>query len=65
MYENDITARINVYDHVAGCLRWGRWVTGGEGQVAVRSPTSGEQLGTVGVAGAAEVDAAVTAAVGR
>ncbi|BBU21111.1 aldehyde dehydrogenase [Mycobacterium xenopi] len=42
----------------------GRWVTGGEGQVAVRSPTSGEQLGTVGVAGAAEVDAAVTAAVG-
>jgi aldehyde dehydrogenase (NAD+) len=40
----------------------GRWVTGANVPVAVRSPTSGERLGIVGVAGAAEVDAAVTAA---
>jgi betaine-aldehyde dehydrogenase len=40
----------------------GRWLQDGGEQVAVTSPTSGEQLGAVGVAGPAEVDVAVAAA---
>jgi aldehyde dehydrogenase (NAD+) len=40
----------------------GKWVTGADAPLAVTSPTSGEQLGTVGIAGPAEIDAAVAAA---
>ena len=42
----------------------GKWapVGGAEGRLEVRSPASGDLLGTVGSAGAAEVDAAVAAA---
>jgi len=42
----------------------GKWApdTGAEGRLEVRSPASGDLLGTVGSAGRAEVDAAVAAA---
>ncbi len=42
----------------------GKWVpdTGAEGRLEVRSPASGQLVGTVGSAGEAEVDAAVAAA---
>src|SRR5271155_5682037 len=43
----------------------GKWVTGtGQETLVVTSPTTGELLGTVGVAGREEVDAAVAAARG-
>ncbi|WP_460315358.1 aldehyde dehydrogenase family protein, partial [Staphylococcus aureus] len=37
-------------------------MSGADAAVGVKAPTTGEQLGTVGVGGAAEVDVAVTAA---
>ncbi len=40
----------------------GNWVATADAPVVVSSPTSGEHIGEVGVAGAAEVDAAVAAA---
>ena len=43
----------------------GKWVSGAHtGTLDVTSPTTGELLGTVGVAGRAEVDSAVAAARG-
>ena len=41
----------------------GKWAAGtDDGKIAVRSPATDELLGTVGIAGSAEVDAAVAAA---
>jgi aldehyde dehydrogenase (NAD+) len=40
----------------------GKWVTGTDQTMDVTSPATGELLGTIGVAGPADVDAAVTAA---
>src|ERR1700729_896474 len=43
----------------------GKWVSGAHtGTLDVTSPTTGELLGTVGIAGPTEVDSAVTAARG-
>jgi betaine-aldehyde dehydrogenase len=51
-----------MYTFAAGYIA-GTWVSGADDeQTAVTSPTTGELLGTVGTAGAAEVDAAVVAA---
>ncbi|MDT5337822.1 MAG: aldehyde dehydrogenase [Mycobacterium sp.] len=65
--KDDINARIAAMDTVARELAAsyvaGKWVTGAHTETLdVTSPTTGEVLGTVGVAGTEEVDAAVAAA---
>jgi aldehyde dehydrogenase (NAD+) len=67
--KDDINARIAAMDTVARELAAsyvaGKWVTGADTEtLEVTSPTTGEVLGTVGVAGKDEVDAAVAAARG-
>ena len=63
--KDDINARIGSMVELAASYVAGKWVTGAHTQTLdVTSPTTGEVLGTVGVAGHDEIDAAVAAARG-
>jgi aldehyde dehydrogenase (NAD+) len=63
--EDDINARIGLMVELAASYVAGKWVSGAHADTLdVTSPTTGEVLGTVGVADVTEVDAAVAAARG-
>jgi aldehyde dehydrogenase (NAD+) len=61
--KDDIAARIDRMIELAASYVAGKWTTAAHAErLNVTSPATGEQLGTVGVAGRDEVDAAVAAA---
>src|SRR3978361_2071769 len=61
--KDDNAARIGPMVELAASYVAGKWTTVADGErLNVTSPTTGELLGTVGVAGREEVDAAVAAA---
>jgi betaine-aldehyde dehydrogenase len=63
LLRNDIGARICTMTELAASYVAGKWVAGtGAETIEVTSPTTGDVLGVVGVAGFADVDAAVAAA---
>jgi aldehyde dehydrogenase (NAD+) len=60
--EDDITARIAVVHSFTGAYVAGKWTNAGDTSLEVSSPASGTMLGSVGVAGPSDVDAAVSSA---
>jgi aldehyde dehydrogenase (NAD+) len=61
--KDDNAARIGLMVELAASYVAGKWLMGANGQrLEVTSPTTGELVGSIGVAGREEVDAAVAAA---